>query len=117
MKPQKPNEYFDWEGPPSLFNMMMKNPDSEFPLKLIKKDLVSPDTYEMEFELPNPDWIMGVFPAGHVNMHAEIDGKRVSKLYTPVSPVNQKGSVTFLIKVYRSCDEFPEGGQFTQWLE
>jgi len=86
-------------------------------LKLIKKEAISPDTYIMDFEFPNPDWILGLFPAGHVCMLADINGKRVSKKYTPVSPVNQKGFATFVIKIYRPCEEFPNGGEFTSWME
>ena len=50
----------------------------------------------------------------------EIDGKLVSKKYTPISPVNEKGKATFAIKVYRKCDEFPngaDGGLWTQYFE
>lgn len=37
--------------------------------------------------------------------------------YTPISPVNQKGSVTFAIKAYPKSDEYPEGGLVSQWLD
>ena len=97
--------------------MIEKNEDDEFSLKMIKKEAISPDTYEMAFEFPNPEWIMGLFPAGHLFMHADIDGKRVTKKYTPISPVNEKGTIVFVIKVYRPCEEFPNGGQFTTWME
>mmetsp|Transcript_33467 Transcript_33467/g.28274 ORF Transcript_33467/g.28274 Transcript_33467/m.28274 type:complete len:91 (+) Transcript_33467:139-411(+) len=71
----------------------------------------------MVLQFPNPEWIMGLWPAGHILIHAEINGEKVTKKYTPTSPVNQKGSVTFVIKVYRPCEEFPNGGKFTSWLE
>jgi len=50
-------------------------------------------------------------------MHAEIGGKTVSRKYTPISLVNQKGSATFIIKIYREHPDFPGGGAFTQHLE
>lgn len=49
--------------------------------------------------------------------HAEINGAHVSRKYTPVSPVNEKGTADFIVKIYRKCEEFPEGGKFTQWME
>lgn len=39
------------------------------------------------------------------------------KPYTLVSPVNQKGSATFIVKVYRETKDFPNGGKLTQHLE
>ena len=60
---------------------------------------------------------MGLWAAGHVFFHADIDGEKVTKKYTPVSPVNQKGTIDFVIKIYRPCEEFPEGGKYTKWME
>ena len=39
------------------------------------------------------------------------------KKYTPISAVNQKGKVTFIIKIYRENKNYPGGGVFTQYLE
>jgi hypothetical protein len=41
------------------------------------------------------------------------NGKEITKPYTPISPLNKKGSVTFVIKIYRKNLEFPAGGVFT----
>jgi len=75
------------------------------------------DTYFISVEFPNKDWIAGLWAGGHYVFHTDIDGKHFSRKYTPVSPINQKGSSDFVIKVYRNNEEFPEGGKFTQWLE
>ena len=40
----------------------------------------------------------------------------VKRSYTPISRVNQRGCVTFLIKVYHPTERFPEGGILTQYL-
>lgn len=100
-----------------MFNLVEKNDDDQFPLKVIKKELISPDTYEFVLEFPNPEWISGLWPGGHYIMHAEIDGKTVSRKYTPISPVNEKGKAVFVIKIYREDPAFPDGGKFTQHLE
>jgi len=111
------NEYFDWQGPASMFANIEKNEDDQFPLKVTKKEKMTHDTYFITLEFPNKEWIAGLWPAGHYIFHADIDGKHVARKYTPVSPINQKGSSDFVIKVYRNCDAFPEGGIFTQWIE
>ena len=41
----------------------------------------------------------------------------VGRMYTPVSPMNQKGSIDFVIKCYPITAEFPKGGVFGQYLE
>ena len=38
------------------------------------------------------------------------------RMYTPVSPLTQKGSATFIIKVYREHPDFPDGGKFSRAL-
>ena len=47
------------------------------------------------------------------------EGEKISRKYTPVSPIHKKGSFDILIKIYRkgADPEFPEGGVLTQWLE
>jgi nitrate reductase (NAD(P)H) len=58
-----------------------------------------------------------LWAAGAVWFYADIDGKTVSRKYSPTSPVSRKGSVVFVIKVYRPCAEFPNGGEYTKWFE
>ena len=111
------SEYFDFEGPASLFKLVEKNEDDQFPLKVIKKELISHDTLFIELEFPNSEWIGGLPAGGHYIFHANIDGKTISKKYTPISPVNKKGSAEFVIKIYRDHPDFPEGGKFTKNLE
>lgn len=96
-----------------MCNLVEKDEDDQFSLKVIKKEKMSHDTYLIELEFPNPEWISGLWPGGHFVMHSTIDGKLVSKKYTPISPVNKKGSSEFAIKIYRNHPDFPEGGKFT----
>jgi len=109
--------YLDFQTPPNLFNLVEKNDDDQFPLKVIKKEAINHDTYILELGFPNPEWISGLWPGGHFIFHADIDGKLVSKKYTPISAVNEKGKATFAIKVYRKCEEFPNGGVYGQHFE
>jgi len=75
------------------------------------------DTLLIRLEFPNPDWIAGGFAGSHYKLYGEIDGKPISKMYSPISAVNQKGYSDFAIKVYRKSVEFPNGGVFSQHLE
>lgn len=114
---QPGNEFVDWESAPSMFASIERNDDDQFPLKVIKKEQMNHDTFYLSLEFPNKEWIAGLFPGGHYIFHADIDGKHFSKKYTPISPVNQKGSSDFAIKVYRPNEEFPDGGAYTKWME
>jgi len=50
---------------------------------------------------------------GYLIFHMEKDGETISKKFTPVSSVIEKGHVTFVIKIYRPCEEYPNGGRIT----
>ena len=60
---------------------------------------VSPNTKLIRVELP-PDSTSGLTVASCVVARAEIDGKAVTRPYTPVSLNSQVGFVDFLVKVY-----------------
>ena len=60
------------------------------------------------------------FRSRHVKIFAppaEEGGQPVIRPYTPVSPITEKGSVTFVIKLYRKCEEFPDGGKMSAYLD
>lgn len=112
------------EGTPTLLNTIERHPENNtFELPLTEKKAISPDTYEFTFGFPNPEWTLGLAPAHHIKIYGpsknpdDPDCGPTVKPYTPISPVMHKGSVTFVIKVYRCCDEFPNGGFLTQWME
>ena len=47
-----------------------------------------------------------------------VDDVWIGRNYTPISPVNQKGAVSFVIKTYRDDPELGQhGGVFSQYLE
>jgi hypothetical protein len=47
------------------------------------------------------------------------EGEEISRKYTPISRIDQKGSFDLLIKIYfkNKHEDFPEGGKLTQWLD
>ncbi|EAA35955.1 hypothetical protein GE21DRAFT_29 [Neurospora crassa] len=68
--------------------------------KLVRKVLVSPNVYHLVFALPHPTDVLGLPTGQHVALRALIDGKSVSRSYTPVSNNSDLGRVELLIKVY-----------------
>ena len=111
------NKYFDWEGPPNVFSLADKDANGQFPLKIIKKRLISPDTYMIDLKFPNPQWTSGLWAGGHYLLHQKVGGETLTRPYTPITPVNKKGNAVFVIKVYRNNPAFPDGGKFSQALE
>jgi ferredoxin-NADP reductase len=61
--------------------------------------------------------VLGLPVGGHLNVHLDIDGDIVTRKYTPISLVNEKGVVKFVIKIYNKTDEFPKGGKASLGLE
>ena len=62
---------------------------------------------------------MGLPPSMHILIckPAMAEGEEaVSKPYSPVSPVNQKGSITFVIKCYPKVGDYP-GGIMSRYFE
>jgi NAD(P)H-flavin reductase len=97
--------------------LIEKDEDNRFPLKVISKDLISPDTYRMELEFPDKDWIAGIWPAGHYKLFLNIDGKLKFKPFTSISPVNEKGKAVFAVKVYREHPEWIGKGIWSKAFE
>ncbi|KAH7628944.1 hypothetical protein B0T09DRAFT_169996 [Sordaria sp. MPI-SDFR-AT-0083] len=68
--------------------------------KLVRKVLVSPNVFHLVFALPHPTDVLGLPTGQHIALRANIDGKSVSRSYTPVSNNSDLGRVELLIKVY-----------------
>ena len=104
---------------PSVCNLMEKNENAQFSLEISEKRQISPDTIFLKFKFPNPDWILGLPIARHLIFFKppEAEGeKQLARKYTPISPLNQKGSVDFVVKCYPVTDEFPNGGKMGAYL-
>ena len=59
---------------------------------------------------------LGLNISGHLNFEAVIDQKKILRPYTPISPIDLQGKVSFLIKAYPNTTEFPLGGVMSQWI-
>ncbi|CAK5279961.1 unnamed protein product [Mycena citricolor] len=70
----------------------------EFPLE--KKIQISPNTAIYRFSLPRPTDTLGLPTGKHISVGAVINGKDLSRSYTPVSSNDQLGSFDLLIKSY-----------------
>jgi len=46
------------------------------------------DVYRFDFEFADPSWISGIFVGGHIRIHAEVDGKAISRMYSPTTLTN-----------------------------
>lgn len=79
----------------------------KFPL--VRKDTLSPNVYRLVFALPRPQDILGLPTGQHVAIRADIDGKMVSRSYTPTSNNSDLGRLELVVKVY-------PGGLITNYL-
>jgi cytochrome-b5 reductase len=68
--------------------------------KLIAKTAVSPNTAIYRFALPNSDDRLGLPIGQHISVAAEINGKQISRSYTPISSNGDLGFFELLIKSY-----------------
>lgn len=69
-------------------------------LPFVRKEVLSPDTYRFAFSLPKSTDNLRLPIGQHVAIQAEIDGKMVSRSYTPVSNSKDQGYLELVIKVY-----------------
>lgn len=95
------------------------DPDAKYPLPLIKKEVVSPNTAKFRFQLPSQEHVLGLPVGNHIYLSAKVDGKLVVRPYTPISSDDDKGFVELMIKIYRAGvhPKFPSGGKMTQYLD
>ncbi|EJT97802.1 ferredoxin reductase-like C-terminal NADP-linked domain-containing protein [Dacryopinax primogenitus] len=79
----------------------------EFPL--VEKIPVSPNTALYRFALPHADDILGLPIGNHISISAEINGKVVTRAYTPTSSDDDLGHFDLMIKTY-------EMGAISKWI-
>jgi len=70
----------------------------EFPL--VEKITVSPNTSLYRFGLPDPEDSIGLPPGQHLSVSAEIDGKDITRSYTPTSGNDDLGHFDLVVKTY-----------------
>lgn len=69
-------------------------------LPLAMKEKLSANTYRFVFSLPSADAVLGLPTGQHVAIQAEVDGKTISRSYTPISNDKDPGRLELVIKVY-----------------
>ncbi|KAH7000954.1 hypothetical protein EDB80DRAFT_580435 [Ilyonectria destructans] len=79
-------------------------------LPLTHKELIAPGVYRFVFALPTPTTVLGLPIGQHLAIKAEIDGKAVSRSYTPISNNSDVGTLDLIIKCY------PDGKLTGQYL-
>lgn len=70
----------------------------EFPLE--KKIKVSPNTAIYRFKLPHVQDVLGLPVGQHISLSAEINGKLITRSYTPISNDDDRGRFDLIIKTY-----------------
>ena len=98
-------------------NKLALNPKKKVSFRLQGKTVLSRDSFLLDFALPTPEHILGLPTGKHVFMSAVINGETVLRRYTPISSNHDTGCVKFVIKAYRSCERFPEGGKMSQYVD
>lgn len=69
-------------------------------LPLVKKELLAANTYRFVFALPSPDAVLGLPIGKHVSIRGMVDGKLVSRSYTPVSNNADRGVLELVVRCY-----------------
>ncbi|XP_056633292.1 NADH-cytochrome b5 reductase 3 isoform X2 [Diorhabda sublineata] len=99
--------------------ILLKDPQTKYKLPLIEKTIISHDTRNFRFGLPEKDMVLGLPIGQHIVLSAKINDELVIRSYTPVSSDDDEGYVDLVIKVYfkNVHPKFPDGGKLTQHLE
>lgn len=98
-------------------NKLALNPKKKTPFRLQNKIVLSRDSFLLDFALPTKDHVLGLPTGKHMFLSAMINGEMVLRRYTPISSNYDIGCVKFVIKAYRPCERFPEGGKMSQYLD
>lgn len=81
---------------------------------------------KFRFAFPDKEQELGLELGGHILFHADTpdpeNGDEVSAIkrkYTPITSLNQKGYVDFVVKIYRAGvhPKFPNGGRMSKYLD
>ena len=97
----------------------LEDPNTKYPLKLVKKEHISHDTRRFVFALPSESHILGLPVGQHIYLSAKVGGSLVVRPYTPVTSDEDLGHMDLVVKVYfkNVHPKFPDGGKMSQYLE
>jgi len=110
--PEEDEQLYDSHG-----RKLALNPKKKTPFRLQNKVVLSRDSIMLDFALPTPEHVLGLPTGKHLFLSAKINGEVVVRRYTPITSNYDIGCVKFVIKIYRPCERFPEGGKLTQYLD
>ena len=82
--------------------------DNKYYLEISARKQITHDTILLTFKFPEDDWIFGSLVSQHVSIFNKPGDLPPYKPYTSVSPINQKGTVDFVIKVYEKTEQYPK---------
>ncbi|KRY41759.1 NADH-cytochrome b5 reductase 2 [Trichinella spiralis] len=98
---------------------LLEDPTVNYSIVLASKEVcenlnkVNHDTRMFRFSLHSADQVLGLGVGQHVHLSAKINGQLVVRPYTPISDINERGSIYFK----DTHPLFPEGGKMTQYLD
>lgn len=88
----------------------LRDPLVKYPLELIAKEELTHDTRRLRFALSSTKHRLGIQLGHHVMLTARIYGDIVVRPYTPTSSVDQCGYFDLVLRIYKSNEQFPNGG-------
>jgi cytochrome-b5 reductase len=97
--PRRKQRHFAKPANPHLAKGFLNAKDFK-PLKVTKIDQLSSNVFRYSFELPDPRDVVGLPIGQHVANKATIDGKPVTRSYTPTSNNLDAGVLELVIKIY-----------------
>jgi len=103
---------------PKKAPVLLKEKTVKYPVVLVDKEELSPDTRRFRFKIPS-EHSLGLPIGYHCYLSARIDGELVVRPYTPVSSERDLGFFDLVIKVYKAGvhPRFPDGGKLSQYLD
>ncbi|CAF0931809.1 unnamed protein product [Brachionus calyciflorus] len=96
---------------------LLEDPKAVYSVKIIGREVLNHDTILFRLELPSEKHILGTKSGQHFLIIATINGEKISRKYTPTTLEDQQGFFEFIIKIYRPCEKFPDGGKLGPYLE
>lgn len=108
-------EFYDSNLHPCFFELAEKNRYGLLELKLVERVQQSREVFLYTFQFmygtdnleefddvpPIHEWIFGAKPGQPLSLALKIDGRIAKRQYCPISLLNDQGSVTFAIKIFK----------------
>lgn len=113
-------DFVEYYNDNNLISLAPKNDKGQFELKVVNREQLNLNCFLLYLEMPESHWISGVWPGGQLALHAQLDqwNEEVKTMSYPIiSPVNMKGIVVLLIKVFQLSPSDELGFKFSYHLE